>query len=271
MISKGTHALWRALLVLAGLAVLAVGGTAVAATGTDPGPGGVATTTSPSGAATVTVRKGTAGSYLADGQGRSLYLFAPDTAGQSTCVGACAQIWPPLTTTGKPQAGPGVTASMLGTTARSDGTTQVTYNKHPLYYFASDTAPGDTNGQGLNNLGGLWWLVNPAGSPIMSSGTPTTGSTPAPTSAPGVTPAPAPPGSAGSARRLLSQGHYSQQAPGSHGACCSLSATASQAVVRTSSCSGVSASTNHSRTWATCLGAAASMTARPRSVITMSE
>lgn len=125
------------------------------------------------GGATVMVKNGSVGSYLVDAGGRTLYLFAPDTTNKSTCNGPCATIWPPLTTTGAPQAGTGANASMLGTSARDDGTTQVTYNGHPLYYYVGDSSPGQTNGQGLNANGGLWWVVSPKGSAIgAGSGTP---------------------------------------------------------------------------------------------------
>lgn len=103
------------------------------------------------------------GSFLVDAQGRTLYLFLADTPTSSACSGGCAMNWPPLLTTGAPQAGEGVDASKLGILMRSDGTTQVTYNGHPLYYFAGDTQAGDTNGQGI---GGKWYVVSPAGEPI---------------------------------------------------------------------------------------------------------
>jgi predicted lipoprotein with Yx(FWY)xxD motif len=133
------------------------------------------------------VHNGPYGQYLTDGKGRSLYRFAADTGSTSTCNGQCAVVWPPLLTNGKPTGGPGVTASQLGTTKRTNGGEQVTYFGHPLYLFASDTAPGMTNGQGINNLGGLWWLVSPNGNIITSKspGATTHTSAPgAPTSAP---------------------------------------------------------------------------------------
>lgn len=103
------------------------------------------------------------GFFLVDAQGRTLYLFLADTPTSSACSGGCAKNWPPLLTTGAPQAGEGVDAAKLGTLMRSDGTIQVTYNGHPLYYFAGDTQTGDTNGQGV---GGKWYVVSPAGEPI---------------------------------------------------------------------------------------------------------
>jgi predicted lipoprotein with Yx(FWY)xxD motif len=109
---------------------------------------------------------GTAGTYLTDGSGKSLYLFAADSGGKSVCNGSCAAAWPPLTSSGAPTAGSGATASMLTTIKRDDGSTQVVYNGHPLYYYIGDTAAGDTTGQGINMFGGLWWLVTPAGAAI---------------------------------------------------------------------------------------------------------
>ncbi len=103
------------------------------------------------------------GTFLVDSQGRALYLFLADTPTRSACTGGCANNWPPLLSGGMPQAGEGVDASKLGTLVRDDGTTQVTYNGHPLYYFAGDSQAGDTNGQGI---GGKWYLVSPDGEPL---------------------------------------------------------------------------------------------------------
>jgi predicted lipoprotein with Yx(FWY)xxD motif len=130
-----------------------------------------------SGAATVAVKSGPLGSYLTDGSGRTLYLFAVDTNGKSSCNGSCAAIWLPLTTTGAPQAQSGVTASMLTTVKRDDGSTQVVYNGHPLYRYVSDTSAGQATGQGVNLNGGLWWVVSPSGNAIHGAGSsPSTGS-----------------------------------------------------------------------------------------------
>lgn len=118
------------------------------------------------GAATVNVAEvGTFGEALVDGEGRSLYLFTNDTqnSGTSSCTGDCLVRWPPLFTDGEPAAGTGVDAAMLGTITLPDGTTQVTYNGWPLYYFQDDTAPGDALGQGV---GGVWFLVSPTGEMI---------------------------------------------------------------------------------------------------------
>ena len=106
------------------------------------------------------------GKVLVDSQGRTLYLFEADKGTMSACDGACASVWPPLTVTGQPKAGQGVTASKLGTTKRSDGTTEVTYNGHPLYTYAGDSAPGQTSGQGIDGFGAEWYVLSAAGDKI---------------------------------------------------------------------------------------------------------
>jgi predicted lipoprotein with Yx(FWY)xxD motif len=114
--------------------------------------------------------KGSGGTYLTGANGRALYLWVADTSGKSACSGACAQAWPPVETKGKPTAGAGVTASDLGTISRSDGSQQVTYKGHPLYYFIADKSAGAVKGQGSNSFGAKWWLVSPAGDAITKSG-----------------------------------------------------------------------------------------------------
>ncbi|HSS94671.1 MAG TPA: hypothetical protein VLR46_11870 [Candidatus Dormibacteraeota bacterium] len=103
------------------------------------------------------------GQILVDGKGMTVYLFVADTGTSSTCYSSCAQLWPPVLTTGAPQTGTGATASLLGTTTRTDGKVEVTYAGHPLYYFVQDKQPGDTTGQGVNGFGGLWWVLTPSG------------------------------------------------------------------------------------------------------------
>lgn len=109
------------------------------------------------------------GRILVDGHGHSLYLFERDRGGKSSCYGGCAGEWPPLIASGKPHASSGVKAAWLGRTKRHDGRWQVTYRGHPLYTFAGDTARGQTNGEGLDDFGGWWYLVSPAGAKIVSS------------------------------------------------------------------------------------------------------
>jgi predicted lipoprotein with Yx(FWY)xxD motif len=103
------------------------------------------------------------GSFLVDDQGMTLYLFTKDTPNTTVCYDNCAVAWPPLLTTGGPVAGEGVEASLLGTTNRTDGTVQVTYNGWPLYYYEKDKAPGDVTGQ---DVGGVWYVVSAAGEQI---------------------------------------------------------------------------------------------------------
>jgi predicted lipoprotein with Yx(FWY)xxD motif len=107
------------------------------------------------------------GKVLVDGQGFTLYVFAPDKhSGRSTCYGRCASAWPPLVLPGgvsQAPAGSGVRSALLGTTTRRDGSVEVTYKKWPLYTWVVDTAPGDATGQDLNNLGGKWYVITPAG------------------------------------------------------------------------------------------------------------
>jgi predicted lipoprotein with Yx(FWY)xxD motif len=116
--------------------------------------------------ATVAIANSRLGKILVDGKGRTLYDFPPDKLMASTCYGACAALWPPLTTTGKPIADHGARASLLGTTKRKDGKLEVTYNHHPLYYFVSDQKPGQTTGQGVNQFGAPWWVLSAAGKEI---------------------------------------------------------------------------------------------------------
>lgn len=130
-------------------------------------------TTVPSSGAVYEVRVASVpglGSILVDGQGRTLYLFEPDKqSGTSTCYGTCAHGWPPLllpSGVSAPVAGSGVSSTLLGTTHRTDGTVEVTYNKWPLYLWIGDSSPGQATGQGLDNDGGLWYVVSPSGDAI---------------------------------------------------------------------------------------------------------
>jgi predicted lipoprotein with Yx(FWY)xxD motif len=106
------------------------------------------------------------GKALVDAQGRTLYLFEADKSDKSTCNGACASLWPPATVTGATTAGPGLTEGEVGTTKRSDGESQLTYNGHPLYRYAADRKPGDVTGQGLNQFGAKWYVLNASGAKI---------------------------------------------------------------------------------------------------------
>jgi predicted lipoprotein with Yx(FWY)xxD motif len=117
---------------------------------------GVAATISAAGVADL-------GRVLVDSKGLTLYDFHKDQGSQSACYGACAKAWPPLTTSGEPQAGEGAMASKLGTTRRKDGTTQVTYAGHPLYTYTVDTKPGEAKGNDVDAFGGEWYALQPSG------------------------------------------------------------------------------------------------------------
>ncbi|MFI6286036.1 hypothetical protein ACIBCM_14965 [Streptomyces sp. NPDC051018] len=135
----------------------------------------------------VTTRSGPLGRYLVDGNGRTLYLFEADTSTRSTCTGDCAKQWPPMTAAdASPSPGAGVTNSLLGTTDRADGTRQVTYNGHPLYYYADDEKPGDTKGEGSRAFGAAWYIVGPDGNRIEGGA----GESPGGRTSPGTTPGP---------------------------------------------------------------------------------
>ncbi len=118
---------------------------------------------SPTGPARIDAAPTSLGSVLVGVEGRTVYLFTKDKGGASACTQACAAAWPPVLTAGAPQAGTGVHANLLGTIHREDGTTQVTYNKHPLYYYAKDQKAGDVLGQDLKDFGGEWYAVTPEG------------------------------------------------------------------------------------------------------------
>jgi predicted lipoprotein with Yx(FWY)xxD motif len=159
------------------LGVPVAAGLLAAACGTAPGsttagsaPAGSAPASTPaSGSGTATViqsHAGSAGSFLTNSSGRALYLWAADSMNKSACSGACAGAWPPVTTPGKVTAAGGAKTADLGTITRSDGSKQVTYDGQPLYYFAGDSGPGQTNGQGSDSFGAKWWLVAPAGTKI---------------------------------------------------------------------------------------------------------
>jgi predicted lipoprotein with Yx(FWY)xxD motif len=121
----------------------------------------------PAGPATVAVATDAKlGKILVDGSGKTLYLFEKDTSTTSTCYGSCATYWPPVLTSGAPQASAGVDETLLGTTKRTDGSTEVTYAGHPLYYVVTDHNPGDATGQAVNNFGAAWYVVGPDGNKI---------------------------------------------------------------------------------------------------------
>ena len=116
--------------------------------------------------ALVKVSKTPLGRILVDSRGRTLYLFEKDKSRKSLCSGSCATFWPPLLTSGKPRAGAGVKAALLGTIKRAGGARQVTYRRHPLYTFKLEQA-GQTKGEGLTDFGPPFYAVSPTGAAIV--------------------------------------------------------------------------------------------------------
>jgi len=149
---------------------------------------------SAAGGTVITTASSAAGTVLTDGAGRAVYLWVKDSGDASACSGACTGAWPPVTTTGTVTAAGSAKASDLGTITRADGTKQVTYDKHPLYYFAGDSKAGMASGQGSDSFGAKWWLVTPGGDDVTGAVTSLTaggsgsgsggGSAPASTTAP---------------------------------------------------------------------------------------
>jgi predicted lipoprotein with Yx(FWY)xxD motif len=152
---------------LAALALAACGGGGRAATAARP-------PTSPTHAAISVAHTGL-GNILVDSQDRTLYLFKADSGAKSTCFGACAAVWPPLLAGGTLTAGPGVKVSLIGTIARSDGKPQLTYNDHPLYLYAGDQKPGETNGEGSSGFGAPWFALSVQGDQVSGGASAFTG------------------------------------------------------------------------------------------------
>ena len=115
--------------------------------------------------ATVKVVDSQFGRVIADRRGEALYLFDKEKSKRSRCYGECAVAWPPALTKGKPRAGTGADADLLGTTKRRNGMLQATYNGHPLYYYKDDE-PGRILCHNVNEFGGLWLVVNPRGAAV---------------------------------------------------------------------------------------------------------
>ena len=159
---------------LARVALLAALAVALAACGGgDDGGSGPAATEAPAttaaeaaGGTTVAVASSGLGDILVDGDGRTLYAFTKDKGDQSACSGQCASTWPALT--GTATAGTGVQAALLSTSTQASGQAQVTYGGKPLYYFAGDAKPGDTNGQGV---GDVWFVLTATGELVREKAT----------------------------------------------------------------------------------------------------
>ncbi|HEY3015095.1 MAG TPA: hypothetical protein VGJ41_08295 [Nocardioides sp.] len=137
-------------------AVVAVGLAGCGNNSNDGGPG--------PDSSTIKISDTSLGPVLTDGAGMTLYLYTPDSGGKSVCEAACLAAWPALE--GKPAAGDGVDAALIGTITRDDGATQATYSGHPLYYYADDSSAGDVNGQ---QTGGVWYAVSASGSAVQGA------------------------------------------------------------------------------------------------------
>lgn len=127
--------------------------------------------------ATISLRTTDLGAVLANARGHTLYLFAKDKSGKSSCAASCARYWPPLVSRRKPTGGAGVKQSLIGTTKRANGALQVTYNGHPLYTYALDKRAGETTGQRLSAFGARWYAVSAAGKAVVKAAPPGGGGT----------------------------------------------------------------------------------------------
>ncbi|MFZ2044271.1 MAG: hypothetical protein WAV12_09795 [Trebonia sp.] len=144
-------------------------GTAAAGSSSPAGASSSSAAAGGSGSTVITTVSSSAGTFLANSSGHAVYLWTKDSDGMSACSGACAGAWPPVTTTGTVTASGEAKSSDLSTITRSDGTKQVTYDGHPLYFFSGDSGPGMASGQGNDGFGAKWWLVSPSGSDVTSA------------------------------------------------------------------------------------------------------
>jgi predicted lipoprotein with Yx(FWY)xxD motif len=155
------------LIIAVAVTLLTVAGCGSSSSNSSSGSGAPAGTPAPATApGLIGTAKSSLGTFLVDGDGRTLYLWEGDSGTRSACSGGCAAEWPPVTTGATPKASGGVRASRLGTTKRSGGTLQVTYAGHPLYTFAGDSGKGQTSGEGNDSFGAPWWVVAPGGAAI---------------------------------------------------------------------------------------------------------
>jgi predicted lipoprotein with Yx(FWY)xxD motif len=162
----------RKMFLIAGFAAitLTLAACSNSSTSTPPAAGGTSTSSSPpamSGATVGTTQSADYGTILTDGEGNTLYLFETDQGTTSSCTTGCSSTWPALTVDGKPTAGDGVDASLLGSAKQADGTTQVTYNGHLVYRYSGDSGPGQTNGEGIS---GVWFVVSSTGDAVQQAG-----------------------------------------------------------------------------------------------------
>ena len=156
-------------LAVALIAAAACSSSASSSSSTTPQSSATPASAAGSSATVITTANSSGGAFLTNSSGRAIYLFLADSKDKSNCSGACASTWPPVTTTGTPTASGSAQSSDLGTITRSDGTKQVTYDGHPLYYFAGDTGAGTDKGQGIDGFGAKWWLIAPSGSSITTA------------------------------------------------------------------------------------------------------
>ena len=165
-----TRKLWAAIgLAVAVLAVAACASSSSSSTSAPATTAPAAGSSSGASGTTLQTRTINGTAVLTNASGFTLYTFAPDTSTASKCTGSCATYWPPVK--GPATKGSGVTGT-LGSITRSDGTTQVTYNGHPLYTYVGDTAPGENKGNGQNLSGGKWYEVTVSGAAPAASTSP---------------------------------------------------------------------------------------------------
>lgn len=150
--------------ILALVLVVAVAAIAVTSSGKSKG----AQPTVAAGSA-ISLKQTSLGKVLTDANGRTLYLFAPDKRNVSVLSAAGRAVWPPFRSSSLPRATGGAAAAQIGTATATGGSTQVSYNGHPLYYYVGDHKPGQTLGQGLNEFGGRWYALSAAGAAITSA------------------------------------------------------------------------------------------------------
>lgn len=155
----------------AGLLAAACGSVYGSPAGSAPASGG--TSGASASGTVIESHAGSGGTFLTDGSGRAVYLFAADSMNKSACSGACASLWPPVMAKGQLTASGGAKPADLSTITRPGGGKQVTYDGHALYFFAGDSASGQTGGQGIDQFGAKWWLVAPSGTKITAADTAT--------------------------------------------------------------------------------------------------
>jgi predicted lipoprotein with Yx(FWY)xxD motif len=159
----------RSRMTKVGLPLVTAGILAAACTSGSTGTTAAAAPSSQSSATSSAMTLTVTGGHLTDGNGRTVYLWVTDPTGVSTCNGACASVWPPVPVAGTPTGGPGVDAAKITTIKRTDGTSQLAYAGHALYYYAPDRSAGQTTGQGSDSFGAKWWELNPAGQAITTT------------------------------------------------------------------------------------------------------